>query len=75
MKFQKGDRRDGYNCGCGMPHTDRDKPKNMTHQNFAEAANAMDQLVKEAKMNALAPRQKRKTSTGNLNKTEKTPLP
>ena len=42
-----------YNCGCGMPNNDMGNPKNITNKTFEEAAKAMGQSVKEAKMNAL----------------------
>jgi hypothetical protein len=47
-----------YNCGCGMPNNDMGNPKNITNQTFVEAAKAMGQSSKEAKMNALALLQK-----------------
>jgi len=41
-----------------MPNNDMGNPKNITNQTFVEAAKAMGQSSKEAKMNALALLQK-----------------
>jgi molecular chaperone GrpE (heat shock protein) len=41
-----------YNCGCGMPNNDMGNPKNITNKTFEEAAKAMSQSVREAKLNA-----------------------
>ena len=42
-----------YNCGCQMPNNDMGNPKNITNKTFEEAAEAMEQSVKESKQNAL----------------------
>ena len=41
-----------YNCGCQMPNNNMGNPKNITNKTFAEAAEAMEQPVEEAKKNA-----------------------
>jgi hypothetical protein len=43
-----------YNCGCGMPNKDMGNPKNITNEDFEEAARVMGQTPKEAKANARA---------------------